>query len=106
MLGENGAIGVVVSCCKHLLDIGYGFHAPFPRSPTNVEKGTGISRKNDNGLNTHRRVKVVLTVFVRGSDDARIGPGDTTHQEGGDIELLPGGKVITNNDGDFGVEHM
>ena len=39
------------------------------------------------------------------ADNSGIGAGDAAHREGTSIQLLPGGEVVANDDGDFGVEH-
>ena len=45
------------------------------------------------------------SVLIGLADNPGIGAGDTTHQEGGNVQLLPCCEVVPNDDSDLDVEH-
>ncbi len=104
-LGEDGAVGRVVARGEHLLDVERCAHLPLQRAPVNHLQRGRIGAKHDNWLNGQRIVGIAAGVAIDLADQVRFPGNDSTCQEGRDIKFLPGGEIISENDGEFGVEH-
>lgn len=104
-LGEHGPVGRVMAGRKHFLDIERTRDAPVQRAAVDGAQGLLIGAKDDDRLNAQRIVDVAGGIAVRFADHSRRLRDDAARQEGRDVELLPAGKVLAQDDDDLGIEH-
>ena len=90
---------------EHFLDIERTRHAAVQRAAVDGAQGLLVGAEHDDRLNAQRIVDVAGGVAVRFADNSRRLRDDAARQEGRDVELLPAGKVLAQDDDDLGIEH-
>ncbi len=103
--GEDLAVCGIVAGREHLLDIGGGADLALQRPAVDGAQRPGIRRQHDDGLDAQRVVDIAGRITIGFADELRFLTDDTAGQERGDVQLLPGLKIIAQDDGEFGFEH-
>jgi hypothetical protein len=103
--GEHGAIVDVVVRREHLFDVGRLRNIALYGAAVDRAQRGEVANQHDDRLHRHGEEGLPGGVLIRLPDHRWVGGGDPAHQEGRHIETLPGWQVISDHDGNFGVEH-
>jgi hypothetical protein len=79
-------------------------HATLPRPLVRSPDALGVCSEDHHRLAEHGQVAVARAVGVGLADDLGDRRGDAADKKRGDVHLLPGDKVLADDDGDLRVE--
>ncbi len=105
VFGKDGSVGGVVAGCKHLLDEERRGDAALQRTAVDCRHRFVLCRQYNNRLDGKRIVEIAHPVFVGLTDHLGVLSGNAAHQESRDVQLLPGCKIVSQDDRNFGIKH-
>ncbi len=91
---------------EHFLNVGGDPDVPFQRAVKDRPEYLLISCQHHYRLDGHGIIDIVHRIPICFTNDRWRLRNDAACQKGGNVELLPGGEIVTDNDRDFGVEHV
>ena len=106
MLGEYGMVRVVMPGREHLFDVQPMRHGAIQGAAVDGFQRIGTGGQDDDRLHAKAVIAVRLGVLIWLADDLGRGAHDPAHQEGGDVQLLPGREVVADDDGDLGASAL
>ena len=101
---DRGAVGFVMAGGEEFAGVERGAQARFAGSAQHAGKVGGGRGEDQHRLTDQRPIDLARAVAV--SFAAKFGRGgdEPTREEAGDVELLPAGKLLVDDDGNLGVE--
>jgi len=101
---DRGAIVGVVARREKALRVKRRPQTALERTLEHFRKLIGRGRKHEDRLPDERAIDLPGCVDIGLPGKPGIGSDQPARQETGDIEFLPGGEIISNHDGDLGIE--
>lgn len=101
---DRGAIGFVMAGREQLPRVERGRQPGFASPPQDAGEVGGGRGEDQDRLAHQRTIDLAGAVAVSLPTEVRCGGDQSARQEGGDIELLPGGELVMDDDGNLGVE--
>jgi NAD(P)-dependent dehydrogenase (short-subunit alcohol dehydrogenase family) len=99
------AVLVVVARAEQLVGVDRDLGLALERAPVRLPERVRAGLEHEHGLAQHGQVADAVRVLVLRPDGPLGARGDdAAHQERGDVEPLPGGEVVADDDGDLGRE--